>query len=290
MALYSNQNILRRSARRDAGLCTSCGKPKENGFMQCSKCRAYTAEKQKEIRSSRLRQRLCFRCGKSLGKQPQLYCAACRDIINAQARDLASQKRASGICPHCGKPALAGYTTCAEYRGILRTLYHKRRAKRISAGVCTDCGKPLESGHGRYLQCHECRTRHSENYRNLKASREAQGICTTCGIRVAVAGGKHCRECIKRRSDSDDKCKLEVMQYYGDSKCVKCGNTDLDCLTIHHVNGGGNAHRRNETNGSGGKRFYRWLKRMNFPSGYMVMCYNCHAKHETSEERGKAGQ
>lgn len=53
-------------------------------------------------------------------------------------------------------------------------------------------------------------------------------------------------------------------------------------MTIDHMNGGGNRHRR-EINISG-MSFYRWLKQNNYPAEFQVMCFNCNfAKHVLGE-------
>jgi hypothetical protein len=74
--------------------------------------------------------------------------------------------------------------------------------------------------------------------------------------------------------------KLKVLSYYApDLKChgvngngcpSKC--EDIRCLTIDHINGKGEQHRK--IVGSGTK-FYQWLKNNNFPEGYQVLCFNC---------------
>ena len=70
--------------------------------------------------------------------------------------------------------------------------------------------------------------------------------------------------------------KLEIINYYG-GKCTCCGETTIEFLTIDHINGGGNKHRK-ELSGSarrGGINFYKWLKKNKYPSEYQVLCWNC---------------
>jgi len=72
--------------------------------------------------------------------------------------------------------------------------------------------------------------------------------------------------------------KKEVLTHYGNGKlaCVKCGFNDIRALTIDHISGGGNAHRRQLSTGKqGGANFYRWLRQNNYPRGYQVLCMNC---------------
>ena len=66
--------------------------------------------------------------------------------------------------------------------------------------------------------------------------------------------------------------KRQVLIYYGNGKrvCSRCGCTDVRCLSIDHINGGGTAHRKCVN-----QRFYQWLLKHNLPVGYQVLCMNC---------------
>jgi hypothetical protein len=68
------------------------------------------------------------------------------------------------------------------------------------------------------------------------------------------------------------KLRKEVIDHYG-SECVCCGETIREFLSIDHINGGGNAHRK-EIKASG-INLYRWLKRNDYPKGFRVLCMNC---------------
>lgn len=59
-----------------------------------------------------------------------------------------------------------------------------------------------------------------------------------------------------------------ILEHYG-KRCNICGfDKDIDCLTIDHINGGGNKHY----NGLG---LTLWLIKNNFPDGFQVLCMNC---------------
>ena len=82
------------------------------------------------------------------------------------------------------------------------------------------------------------------------------------------------------------KIKLLVFSAYsknGIPQCVRCGITDTDILTIDHINGGGNQHRKQLNVGSGTHFFY-WLRRNEYPNGYQVLCWNCNVKKRFTEE------
>lgn len=107
------------------------------------------------------------------------------------------------------------------------------------------------------------------------------------------------RRAIKQRTDPEyrkknaeharnwrEKIKLEMISAYG-GKCVICGESRPECLTIDHVDGGGCEHRRSIGGyGSGGSSFYNWLKIQGWPQNeYRLLCWNDNCK---STEKKKA--
>jgi len=68
------------------------------------------------------------------------------------------------------------------------------------------------------------------------------------------------------------KIREGVMQAYG-GKCVCCGESELDFLTIDHINGDGNQQRKDIRSGKG---FYIWLRDNNYPKkNFQILCRNC---------------
>lgn len=89
-----------------------------------------------------------------------------------------------------------------------------------------------------------------------------------------------CRAC--HRKDGNEfyqRIKLEAFRRYSVTpypSCCCCTETITQFLCIDHINGGGNAHRKEVGTGIG---FYRWLRRNEFPEGFQTLCHNCnHAK------------
>jgi ribosomal protein L36 len=81
---------------------------------------------------------------------------------------------------------------------------------------------------------------------------------------------------IKSRTRTRSKnIKIEVITHYGNGKCacVKCGFSDIRALTIDHIIGNGNDHRK--TNDIRGDHIYQWLRKNNMPKGYQTLCMNC---------------
>lgn len=64
---------------------------------------------------------------------------------------------------------------------------------------------------------------------------------------------------------------------YGGAYCRCCGETQLEFLTLDHVNGGGDAHRRRLEGRGSGKNYYHRLRALGFPQEppLQVLCFNC---------------
>ena len=83
-----------------------------------------------------------------------------------------------------------------------------------------------------------------------------------------------CKKCRDLHTAKRYKVKREVFEKYGGCKCACCGDTEIVWLSIDHIDGGGNKHRK-ELKNKCGVNFYNWLKKQNYPDGYQVLCMNC---------------
>jgi hypothetical protein len=63
--------------------------------------------------------------------------------------------------------------------------------------------------------------------------------------------------------------RIEVLSHYG-GKCSFCGDSNLNHLSIDHINNDGAEHRRN---GFKSGKLYRWLRDNNYPDGFQVLCF-----------------
>src|SRR4029077_6437328 len=124
---------------------------------------------------------------------------------------------------------------------------------------------------------------------------KAAGRCPKChGKRIAAPKRILCWKCINREKARQAaihktnpgklqaavrrcirKVRLEVMAHYG-GKCACCGETYDPFLCIDHVNGGGNAHRRQNKILSGFQTYF-WLRKNGYPKEFRVLCWNCNA-------------
>jgi len=86
-------------------------------------------------------------------------------------------------------------------------------------------------------------------------------------------GKKYIKECNKKQAK---KLRMDILNHYSNEKiiCALCSCDIVEVLTIDHINGGGNKHRKKE-NMIGGSMLYRWLRKNNYPDGFRVLCRNC---------------
>lgn len=73
---------------------------------------------------------------------------------------------------------------------------------------------------------------------------------------------------------NNQECRIEVLSHYsgGKPKCKCCGERTDQFLTLDHINNDGNIQRRELGQR---KPMYRRLRRLGFPAGYQVLCWNC---------------
>jgi len=74
------------------------------------------------------------------------------------------------------------------------------------------------------------------------------------------------------KRESNHRLMNEIIDRYG-GKCVCCGETRREYLSIDHVNGNGSKQRREIGKSSQGLHY--WLKQNNYPEGFQVLCFNC---------------
>lgn len=83
------------------------------------------------------------------------------------------------------------------------------------------------------------------------------------------------------------RMKIDVFEHYSKDGIIKCVNpyhihneeiTDLDILTLDHINGDGKYDKDDKGRRIGGILIYRRCKRLGYPQGFQVLCANCQAK------------
>lgn len=76
--------------------------------------------------------------------------------------------------------------------------------------------------------------------------------------------------------------RMKALIHYGGDppKCACCGESHIKFLTIDHIGGNGNKHRRNVVG-----RIEGWLAKNNYPEGFQVLCMNCNFAKKGSNVR-----
>jgi hypothetical protein len=79
--------------------------------------------------------------------------------------------------------------------------------------------------------------------------------------------------------------RVSAIEAYG-GKCEHCGITNVQYLTIDHIDDNGGEHRKELFGSSrqGGHTFYSWLKKNGYPPGYRVLCWNHNASRQNHPE------
>lgn len=107
--------------------------------------------------------------------------------------------------------------------------------------------------------------------------------CKPCRVklqRVVFLKNPETQRSYKRKWNKN--LKNQVFEYYCDSKefkCMKCGFSDIRALTLDHIEGQGNKHRKDVG------YVYRWVVKNDFPEGFQILCMNCQfvKKYENKE-------
>ena len=95
-------------------------------------------------------------------------------------------------------------------------------------------------------------------------------VCTPCFRNYGKNYHKSDPDYSKKQVRRYRSRKSAVIHAYGD-KCAQCGEDDYYRLTIDHISGGGNAHRKEITT-----NIYDYLyNNLVDKDGYQVLCYSC---------------
>jgi hypothetical protein len=81
------------------------------------------------------------------------------------------------------------------------------------------------------------------------------------------------RENVKK---SNWKITEDTILKYG-GECTCCNESNIMFLSLDHINGGGNKHRKKE----GISFLAGWAKKNNYPDILQVLCFNCNFGRET---------
>ncbi|MBA7662760.1 hypothetical protein ES703_70793 [subsurface metagenome] len=142
---------------------------------------------------------------------------------------------------------------------------------------CSRCGetKPLDdfyrdsrSKDQHDAWCKDCFNKYRQVWRETHRDREA--------LKAHERYLKNKDQNIRNSSARYQQRKISLVAHYSSNTngCACCGESDIRFLSIDHINGNGNQHRK-KIGCTSGENFYRWLIREGMPEGYQVLCYNC---------------
>lgn len=134
------------------------------------------------------------------------------------------------------------------------------------------------SGSGKLLsRCILCHTEKSQNSRAKVDPRRSRKI------NDAYA---------KRERVNQVNRKYRLMQHYGEGRCAQCGVSDVDVLTLDHINNDGNKHRaelvgNRKRRSLGSSAMYKKIEKDGYPPIFQVLCFNCNVKKHLVQLREK---
>lgn len=206
------------------------------------------------------------------------------NIIQAKKRQL--RLKSLGLCQCCGqKPAAVDRTFC-------RDCLDKKALSARKGTRCRVCNCPLENG--KFL-C-PTHTRGTSAVRKTRIDKyKKAGICIDCGQAPAVPNQVRCPTCRERNRitnhNSYRMLSRGVISLYG-GKCVCCGETEPNFLTLDHVNNDGALQRKKINAGSA---TYKLVMKER-PTDIQVLCYNCNCAkghygicpHQVARDKEKA--
>ncbi len=147
--------------------------------------------------------------------------------------------------------------TCGEKKPATTEFFYTKHRKRVGVN-------PWNNLNSKCIECERTR------YRDLTPERRAVVIATRkryfrTNQKTISAKGSAMRLALKR----------EMADAYGGA-CTCCGETEVEFLTIEHINGDAVQHRKSLNTTAGGYVIYQDLKKRGWPKdGYTVLCYNC---------------
>lgn len=90
--------------------------------------------------------------------------------------------------------------------------------------------------------------------------------------------------------ESNLRLKIEVLAHYGPDRHLQCAwpdcaVTDVDMLSLDHVNNDGSQDRRDKKRGPGGINTYWRVRSEGYPAGFQTLCHNHQMKKEILRRR-----
>jgi hypothetical protein len=228
---------------------------------------------------------------------PCLKCGSKTTYITPKGKHLWFPKEGGNWCKSCyGKSMKKGHC-------VLCDRLESKQWYRVKKGrICNPCyDKQLVSG-----KCDNCGATQSKNWftkygktrcDSCYAKVKKLGHCDFCGTKSSQSWfndyeKKSCRKCHGVKYTT--QLKIDAFKHYAINGKIECSwkgchISDIDMLTIDHIDNKGAQHRkqlRGDRRGSG--PIYRELKKENYKNkNYQILCWNHNLKKEIIRVRGK---
>lgn len=217
----------------------------------------------------------CKECGTRFApvNTQSMYCSKkCTKHASIKSR------RKRGICTDCGhRPSAATTERCEECRSKNLIRGTKRIKRLFKIGICLGCGNGKPSLPNK-TYCQDCTDRMSRYGAKRYVKITSLKVCIRCRENERHRGTQNCKACLDYFKQRSERLKRECFERYGGAVCSCCGETELAFLCLDHVDGKGNAHRKQidpKHGRIGGQAMYQWCKKNGYPSGFQVLCANC---------------
>ena len=140
-----------------------------------ARCRRSASDRSKRRDRARREAGLCTRCGKQQPVEGRTVCEPCREARGEREREQYAARRAAGECGRCGAHAPDGSARCERCAGSAAKPSRKkaknargrrRYVRRRVRGLCIDCAAPAQGA----ARCPECARRsylRSDEHRGL---------------------------------------------------------------------------------------------------------------------------
>ncbi len=126
---------------------------------------------------------------------------------------------------------------------------------------------------------------------------KGSGLHSWCKLCQRISGkqwwSRNKEACLSKRRGvrpiSRQERKIRVLTHYGNGRlaCVVCGFDNVFALSLDHIGGGGNKHRREEGLNTS-DQVYSWVEKRGYPKGFQTLCMNCQfIKKVLCKETGK---
>ena len=154
---YYETDKIRRTYRKENGLCGDCGKPTKDNKARCKVCLARRKDNNLQRQNHRKKNGLCIRCGIKVGEGTP-HCPGCMEKRRVWENDRMARRRKDGKCPYCieGRALVDGKGTCQSCLDKREKSYIECRTN----GVCTTCKKRVAQ-YG--VQCVVCSVKSQAN-------------------------------------------------------------------------------------------------------------------------------